>query len=335
MHKNLREFLHSAQGESQHVVVVFLDIRGFTSFARIAESTEAADFLKCAYTTMLDRYFRDAVFFKLTGDGMLVLYNYSDAASLKRTLRKTVKISLELLEAFPTLTSTDPMVNFTVPQNLGIGLARGSATVLRSGDTVLDYSGRPLNLAARLMDMARPSGVVLDESFGYDLLDERTRRRFASTQAYIDGIAEDVPIMVHYLADRTRIPERNKFPINRFTRVSQAEILPYSEIRERGNFRHTLKQEPARTDDIEVHVSYSQARPDGSKHPSLRWVPTYHAKYKKVQNQHTALVDYRKVCAEADIRVVEPDWPVTVTIEYSVRETDTEPVTTQPTAVNG
>ena len=65
-----------------------------------------------------------------------------------------------LVEAFGQITANDFMINFPVPQRLGVGVARGTATRLASGGQVLDYTGRCLNLAARLMDKARPYGVV-------------------------------------------------------------------------------------------------------------------------------------------------------------------------------
>jgi len=44
MHHELFNLLPAATGESQFVVVLFLDVRGFSSFAGSAESVEAALF---------------------------------------------------------------------------------------------------------------------------------------------------------------------------------------------------------------------------------------------------------------------------------------------------
>jgi class 3 adenylate cyclase len=322
MHKNLRTLLHTARGQSQHVVVIFLDIRGFSSFAKIAESTDAAEFLASAYTKILDDYIPDAAFFKLTGDGMLVIYDY-DRNSLTEVVRKATDLSIRLVEAFPTLTEGDAMLNFNRPEQLGIGLARGAATILTSDDTVLDYSGRPLNLAARLMDLARPSGVVLDASFGFELLDEKVQSRFKRESVYVKGIAEDDPIPVYYLADRTSIPDQNKFPMNRMLRFPEStESVLFSELCERGaRFYQLLSNEPAKLDDIEVHVNYPKTKADGSKHPTMRWTPSYPATYQKKQNKHYAVVNYKKITQgmRTDDRT-DNTWPVEVTIEYSIRE---------------
>lgn len=152
--------MQDAEGFSDLVVVVFLDVRGFSTFAGMAESGEAALFLRRVYLNIVDEYFPDSAFFKPTGDGLVIVRHF-DRSNLGDEVTSAISTSLRLVEAFPHLTERDPMVNFEVPTSLGVGIARGAATRLASGDLTLDYSGRPLNLAARLMDLARPRGVVL------------------------------------------------------------------------------------------------------------------------------------------------------------------------------
>ncbi len=319
MHKQLPSLLQSAKGESRHVVVVFLDVRGFSSFAKIAESSDAAEFLRSAYLTMIDAYFKDADFFKLTGDGMLALFGY-ERETLDDTVRKAVGLSIALAERFPTICDEDPMINFDVPPGLGIGLARGAATALISGETVLDYSGRPLNLAARLMDLARPSGVVLDDSLGFGLLEEGMRERFASESVYIKGIAEDDPIPVYYLAEYTEIPEYNKLPMNRVRRVNNStRVVTLRALTEMGNFRERLQQTPARTDDLVVLVSAPKARANGTKHPSIYATRTWPAEYVVTGGEDFARIDYGVVAQALKGRGVKSTWPVELTVEYSVR----------------
>jgi class 3 adenylate cyclase len=66
MHRDLKELLRTAEGESHRVVVVFLDVRGFSTFAKVAESSDSAEFLKSIYLKILEEYFEDASFFKPT-----------------------------------------------------------------------------------------------------------------------------------------------------------------------------------------------------------------------------------------------------------------------------
>lgn len=326
MHNELKKLLHTAKGQSQRVIVVFLDVRGFSSFARIAESTDTAEFLKSAYTQILDDYFSHADFFKPTGDGLLILTEYN-RDGLTDAVRTAVATSAKLVEDFPTMCDDDPMVNFDVPTKLGIGLARGSATSLTSEGKVLDFSGRPLNLAARLMDLARPSGVVFDESFGHDLLTEDMQARFSKDDAYVKGLAETRPLVVYSLDGYTEIPEFNKRSMDQYERYTEkTEKLTFKELEERApKFRHPMMREPARTDNIEMHLEYPAVRSNGSKHPSIMRVGSLPAEYLRVAGKSYAVVDYADKVSQMKSVGVKGTWGVLTTLEYSVAD-DKEPV---------
>jgi hypothetical protein len=68
------------------------------------------------------------------------------------------------------------------------------------------------------MDLARPSGVVFDESFGFSLLTEESQARFFSDAVYVKGIAEDAAMTVYCLRDRVQIPAYSKSPLHRSAR---------------------------------------------------------------------------------------------------------------------
>jgi class 3 adenylate cyclase len=164
MHRDLAALLPKATGVSEFVIALNVDIRGFSSFAKLAESSEAALFLKKVYLKLITEYFEDASFFKPTGDGLLIVQAFEEE-ELQQMVTGMVTKCLSVVTAFPHLLDGDPMINFDVPRKIGIGLTRGAATRLVSNDKILDYSGRPLNLASRLMDLARPSGIVMDKAF--------------------------------------------------------------------------------------------------------------------------------------------------------------------------
>ena len=153
MHRIFREHLPRAQGDSRFVVACFVDVRDFSSF--FAESVEGAYFLRQLYRRLLDDFFPDASYFKPTGDGLMIISDIDDA-NIAETTRGTLTTSLRLVQEFPRLFERDPMINFPTPERLGIGIARGAASRLFVEGQTLDYSGRTLNLAARLMDLARP-----------------------------------------------------------------------------------------------------------------------------------------------------------------------------------
>jgi class 3 adenylate cyclase len=337
MHQKLLELLHDAEGDSRRVVVVFLDIRGFSSFAKIAESTDTAEFLKTIYIEILDEYFPDAEFFKPTGDGLLILLGY-DRANLQEVVRSAAARSVRLVETFGEICVGDEMINFDVPSKLGIGLSRGSATSLTADGESLDYSGRPLNLASRLMDLDRPSGIVFDERFGFELLESELQERFRKDTAYVKGLAESKPMTVFCLDGYTEIPESNRRPLDGFTRHSEPrETITFKILEERGNFsqfRHPLQREPARTDNIEVHIEYPKALEDGNKHPSMTYIETIPATFGTAAGKAYARLPYGITVAEMKARGVQADWPVSITLEYSVLpdtgETESRPAATSP-----
>lgn len=207
MHQQLKALLHDATGSSCRVIVVFLDIRGFTSFAGTNDSTECAAFLRAMYTNIIDNYYPDAVFFKPTGDGLMVILHHPDNDdALTEAVRTCVSTSIRLVVDFPSIAASDLMVNFRTPQSLGIGIARGSVTRLHSGEFTLDYSGKYLNLAARLMDLARPRGVVFSDTHAEAFLEGLDDALFASKDVYVKGVAEEHPVRIHYTKDWTDIP---------------------------------------------------------------------------------------------------------------------------------
>ncbi|HEX7279025.1 MAG TPA: adenylate/guanylate cyclase domain-containing protein [Solirubrobacterales bacterium] len=318
MHKEFKKLLHRAEGQSRRVVVVFLDVRGFSSFAGIAESTDTAEFLKTVYIKILDEHFPDAEFFKPTGDGLLILLDYEEK-NLEKVVRGAVDRSIRLVESFGTICDGDEMINFDVPGKLGIGLARGSATSLATGKKVLDFSGRPLNLASRLMDLARPSGIVFDQSFGFNLLEPEVQKLFAKDAAYVKGLAESKPMTVFRLDGYTQIPEHNKRPLDGFIRFTESEeTITFKALEERALYRHPLTRDPARTDNIELHIEYPKVTAAGGRHKSMNRIATLPAEYGVTAGSAYALVDYRAKTAEMKAQGLKGNWEVSVTLEYSV-----------------
>lgn len=178
MHHQFQELLINAQGISQHIIAIILDIRGFSSFCQQVESPDVGVYISKVYLKIINNYFQFASFYKPTGDGLLVIISY-DETNIKERINTTIKTCLRFLKEFSALLTNEPMINYETPDNLGIGLARGSACRIFSGEKILDYSGRILNSASRLMDIARPSGIVFDSSFGYDLLEDNIKELFS------------------------------------------------------------------------------------------------------------------------------------------------------------
>lgn len=256
MHRKFRESLDTAEGHSEFIIVVVVDIRGFSAFSKRHESPDTAMYIKRVYMRLIDDYFTTASFYKSTGDGLLVTIPYTES-TLKEVASNTIKSCLSCYEEFGHICDNDPMINFDVPSKIGIGIARGTACCLKSDDLILDYSGHILNLASRLMNLARPSGIVIDGDFIIDLLDEEDLALFEEKEAYLRSIAEESPKTVYILKDAVDIPSEYLQPL----KIEQWESIEQERtIREWKVFapfyRIELKNCLRRPGAIKVTVTY-------------------------------------------------------------------------------
>lgn len=212
MNDHFVKALHAAQGRSEFVIAVVADIRGFSEFSTRNESPNIAMFIKRFYIQLLTTYFSSASFVKPTGDGLLMLFRFTET-NLLDVSTMVIDSCMQCLADFPTLCNDDPMINFDVPRAIGFGIARGTACCLYSGDEILDYSGHLLNLASRLNDLARPAGLVVASNFLLAAIPERHRNEFARSSVYVRSIAEEQPIEVFYLTDVVQIGEERMHPL--------------------------------------------------------------------------------------------------------------------------
>lgn len=212
MYKEFRNLLEAAKGVSQQIIAVNLDIRGFTPFCEGKDSFDVAAYIARVYMKIIDSYFSSATFYKPTGDGLLVVELCEE--NVKVTVNKIIESCLKLVEDFGDFCEGEEVIYFPTPDKIGIGIARGSACCIVSEDKILDYSGKVLNLASRLMDIARPSGIVFHSSVGFHLLSDEHRKLFEKDdEVYIRGIAEEKPMTVYYTKTLTLISGYAKTPI--------------------------------------------------------------------------------------------------------------------------
>jgi class 3 adenylate cyclase len=202
----------SVTGSAELVIVLNADIQDFPAFSLTIESALAAMFIKKVYSRLLARYFPDAAFFTPTGNGLLLVFEV-DSEMLREQTNQLVVQSISAVADFPTLLADDPMINFAVPEGLGVGLARGAATRLVAQDKTLDYSGSVLNRASRLVDLARPAGVVFDETLSPSMLDGTLLAQFARDQVFIRGIDAHNPITIYHTVDTILSPASRTGPL--------------------------------------------------------------------------------------------------------------------------
>ena len=258
--------LEKAIGIQEYVIAINLDIRGFSSFCKEVNDFDVATYLKTVYSKILDEYFQNASYYKPTGDGLIIIIPFN-RSNLKEIANSTDKSCLNLLENFSTLCNDEPMVSFATPDEIGIGVARGSACCIfnKEEDKVLDYSGRVLNLASRLMDMARPSGIVIDAGFRITLLNDDYQKLFANEKVYPRGITTSRPITVHYTKQVTSIPDEHKNPPIEPKWETEVKRVKYEKLKTMtGYYGFILKHKLLDDDKVFVQVKFPNPMVEGA-----------------------------------------------------------------------
>jgi len=315
MHKELAKLLPRATGFSEFAVVVTVDIRAFSAFSTKEESPAVAEFIKKFYTHVIRKHFPRPRFFKPTGDGLMIVCPYTQR-TLQAVTTKAVSESLSLLSDFPSFCAEDPMINFQVPDKLGIGLARGPVCGLMSGGKILDYSGRPLNLSSRLTDLARPSGIVFDDAFDIDLLPPEVATKFGRAEVYIRSVAERHPIGICFMKDRTVIPAASQKPIVDIKWRTEAYTHTLKVIKSLKRRRHHLKLVPVDPEQIKVEVMYPKVV-RGRRRPG--WF-SYHDfrgfDYHLEAGRPLLRLDCDALATYLSQKQVKDQWEVTINIRY-------------------
>jgi hypothetical protein len=211
------------------------------------------------------------------------------------------------------------MLNFPTPDAVGIGLARGPASRLVSGRKTLDYSGTTLNLASRLMGLARPSGVVFDGGLGFELLQPSLAAKFERKHVYVEGIAPKKGIDVYFSTAWTEIPSSALKPLEKIRWGSGVLNATRKELMEiTGNFFIKLDSDPMDPEDIRCYVKHAAPTKGGRK--SNRWTSldlsssefTYHETPDgpKIRVQMDAI---HRVLGQLG---AGPSWPVEIRAEF-------------------
>ena len=146
----------------REVVVVFLDMRGFTAFTDRSEPEEVMDVL-ADYHRVMGRLIVDyeGTLERFAGDGMMIFFN--DPIPLANPAASAVRMTLAMQENFIPLRQAWQKRGYDL--DLGIGIAQGYATLGAIGfDGRWDYAciGSVTNLAARLCSEAKAGQILID-----------------------------------------------------------------------------------------------------------------------------------------------------------------------------
>lgn len=221
---------------------------------------------------------------------------------------------------FPEICSGDPMVNFNVPKRIGFGIARGSACCLVSGNEILDYSGHKLNLAARLMDLARPEGIVVDDSFGVQLLSNETAKLFEKKQVFVRSIAEEQAIPVHIQKGTVQLRPESLQPLvlEKWEQVTQERSVAEWRKRGAGFWRIQLPSRLKRPDGMRVRYIHPAPGAKGTDE-FVTYTDHPQFEYQDIANDPIVKVDLRPMIQTLKERKLQLKTLVKLTIDYVPR----------------
>lgn len=192
----LAELILSGGGEEllrthrREVVVVFLDLRGFTAFTDSAEPEEVMAVLGEYHQVMGQLIMTHrGTLERFAGDGLMIFFN--DPMKLDNPVANAVAMALAMQAKFAPLRAGWTKRGFEL--ELGIGIAQGYATLGAIGfDRRWDYAciGSVTNLAARLCSEAR-GGQIISNQKSLLRIEDRVQTEFIGELA-LKGIEHPV-----------------------------------------------------------------------------------------------------------------------------------------------
>jgi adenylate cyclase len=145
----------------REIIVVFLDLRGFTSFAETAEPEEVMGVLR-EYHAEMGRLIleHEGTLERFTGDGMMIFFN--DPVVVADPAERAIRMAVAMRECVAGLATRWRKQGWELA--LGVGIAQGYATIGAIGfEGRVDYGaiGTVTNLAARLCGEAAGGQILI------------------------------------------------------------------------------------------------------------------------------------------------------------------------------
>jgi adenylate cyclase len=151
------------ESHRREVTVVFIDLRGFTSFSDAAEPEEVIGFLRGYHAEMGKLIFQfDGTLEHFAGDGIMVFFN--DPLPTEDHTKKAVHMTIEMQARVRKLRPEWLKKNYDL--HLGVGMAAGYATLGTIGfEGRMDYGavGNVTILASRLSSEAKGGQILMDQ----------------------------------------------------------------------------------------------------------------------------------------------------------------------------
>jgi class 3 adenylate cyclase len=155
----------------REIVVVFIDIRGFTAFAETADPEDVMSVLREYHQRMGEIIVaHDGTLERFTGDGMMVFFN--DPIAVPNPAERALRMTIGMRDAVGDLSRKWERRGYQL--GVGVGIAQGYATIGAIGfEGRWDYGaiGTVTNLAARLCGEAHGGDILMTQRVWSDVED--------------------------------------------------------------------------------------------------------------------------------------------------------------------
>jgi class 3 adenylate cyclase len=185
-------------GTPSHVtiIVVFLDLRGATQWARNKDVKYMGTFIDAlghwALTHFLVPPLSRPNLIKFLGDGFLFIWEIADDSMIMNRCNLVASVAYSMHQNYsPWVKDTESMW-MGAPCAIGIGVDHGLALRLTFENGSIDYVGAPLNNAAKMQDLARPDGGVV----------------IGDNPKLSEDVREKYPVVGHLVIGNESIPVR-------------------------------------------------------------------------------------------------------------------------------
>lgn len=176
------------------VTVLFVDLRGFTSFSQRVEPEEVMDVLSAYYMAVGDAAIKyKGTLGHLAGDGIMIFFN--DPEPIEFHKETALRMAVEARDAL--LRQRDRWHKRKYDIDFGIGLGEGYATIGRIGfDRFAQYTviGTVTNFASRMCNAASEGKILVSNRF-LSRLEGVECDQSALGQVLLKGIEQ--PVSVH------------------------------------------------------------------------------------------------------------------------------------------
>jgi adenylate cyclase len=166
----LRDTLLSTADARAHVVVVFADLRGFTSISEQLDPNRVVPLLNEYFSLLTEITFRhEGTVFHMAGDGLMV--GFGVPLAQPDSAQRAVRAAREMLSSFGEL-ARSWKERYQIDAGLGVGINEGDVVAGNIGSaSYMNYTiiGDTVNVAARLCQRARAGEILFSSALKHSL----------------------------------------------------------------------------------------------------------------------------------------------------------------------